>query len=67
MRFPSNFRCTIIFLRFVKFSYQQHSKSLFKGSIGHVTCWRKWPIVFEDGFEFRFRLSFKNGFELRFS
>ena len=34
MRFLSNFRCKIIFMRSVR---QQDSKSLLKGSIGHVT------------------------------
>ena len=37
MRFLSNFGCKIIFLRSVNFCHQQDSKSLFKGSTGHVT------------------------------
>ena len=45
MHFLSNFGCKIIFLRFVNFCYPQHSKSLFKGSIGHVTSQCKWPIL----------------------
>ena len=30
----------------VNFWHQQDSNSLFKGSIGHVTSWCKWPIQF---------------------
>ena len=44
MRFLSNFECKIIFTRSVNFWHQQDSNSLFKGSIGHVTSWCKWPI-----------------------
>ena len=37
MRFLSNFGCKIIFMCFDYFWHQQGSKSMFKGSIGHVT------------------------------
>ena len=35
--FLSNFGCKIIFTCFDNFWHEQHSKSLFKGSIGHMT------------------------------
>ena len=38
MRFLSNFGCEIIFMSSVKFWQLQDYNSLFKGSIGHVTC-----------------------------
>ena len=47
MRFLSNFECKIIFMCSVNFWHQQHQQefsSLFKGSIGHVTSYCKWPI-----------------------
>ena len=44
MRFLSNFGCKIIFMRSVNFWRQQDSNSLFKGSIGHVNSYCKWPI-----------------------
>ena len=42
----SNFGCKIIFMGFDYFRHQQHFKSLFKGTIGHVTSYWKWPIVY---------------------
>ena len=45
MRFLSNFGCKIIFICSVNFWHQQDSNSLFKGSIGHVTSYSKWPIA----------------------
>ena len=42
----SNFGCKIIFMGFDYFWHQQHFKSLFKGTIGHVTSYCKWPIVY---------------------
>ena len=41
----SNFGCKIIFMDFDYFRHQQHFKSLFKGTIGHVTSYCKWPTV----------------------
>ena len=35
--FFSNFGCKIIFMRSVNFCHQRDSKSLLKGSVGHVT------------------------------
>ena len=48
MCFLLNFGCKIIFMCSVNFCHQQDSKSLFKGSIGHVTSQCKWPIVKHD-------------------
>ena len=45
MRFLSNFGCKIISMCSINFWHQQDSNSLFKGSIGHVTSYRKWPIA----------------------
>ena len=45
MRFLSNFGWKIIFMHSVNIWHQQDSNSLFKGSIGHVTCQCKRPIV----------------------
>ena len=39
MRFLSNFGCKIVFMRYVNFCHQQDSKSLFKGSLGHVSSY----------------------------
>ena len=36
--------CKIIFMCSVNFWHQQHSNSLFKGNIGHMTSLCKWPI-----------------------
>ena len=42
----SNFGLKIIFMGFDYFWHQQHFKSLFKGTIGHLTSYCKWPIVY---------------------
>ena len=44
MHFASNFGCEIIFMHSVNSCHQQDSKSLFKGSIGHMTSSCRWPI-----------------------
>ena len=50
MLFLSNFGCKIIFMCSVNFWHQQDSNSLFKGSIGHVTSWCKWPVILVKDF-----------------
>ena len=45
MRFLSNFGCKISFVCSNNFWHQQDPNSLFKGSIGHVTSYSKWPIA----------------------